>query len=42
MSYRKLQSRPMSWGCGNTKCRACFEWVTVETRKEKREKEVGK
>jgi hypothetical protein len=34
MSYRKLQAKQGAWGCGNTKCRACHEWVTVKTRRE--------
>jgi hypothetical protein len=40
MTYRKLQSRKGAWGCGNPKCRSCFEWVTVETRAEKKEREM--
>ena len=42
MSYKKLQARPMAWGCGNTKCRACYEWVTIETKKEKEQRELAR
>jgi hypothetical protein len=35
MAYRKLQAVYGAYGCGNERCRRCYEWVTVMTRKER-------